>query len=150
MVAPPSPRSIVWTRVGTTFVPHQVADLMIGMVLLVAAAVAMVARLLMIGTVVTMVVTVATHLLMISRSTQTKTVVDFSQTFNVIRASGLGMLPLIVTCWLWHSFLTSISGSPYLMRTRLHVTVCVCYCYDWIWIVTVIAILRIIWRITEW
>jgi hypothetical protein len=111
------PRSIVWTRVGTTFVPHQVADLMIGMVLLVVAAVAMVTRLLVIGTVVTMVVTVAAHLLMILQSARTKTVVVFSRTFNVMHASGLGMLPLIVTCWLWCSFLTSMSGSPYLMRT---------------------------------
>jgi hypothetical protein len=72
------PRSIVWTRVGTTFAPHQVANLMIGMVLLVAAAVAMVAHLLVIGTVVTMVVTVAAHLLVISQSAQTKSIEDFS------------------------------------------------------------------------
>ena len=38
-----SPQVYLWTRVGTRFAPHQVADLMIRMVLLVAAAVAMVA-----------------------------------------------------------------------------------------------------------
>jgi hypothetical protein len=102
----------MWTRVGTIFVPHQVADLMIGMVLLVVAAVAMVARRLVIGTVVTMVVTVAAHLLVISQSDWTETVVDFSQTFNVMRATRLGMLPLIVTCWLWCSFLTACQAVP--------------------------------------
>ncbi len=58
-------------------------------------------RPLVIGTVEMVVVTVATHLLVITPSALISTIMDFSRTCNVMRASGLDMLPLTVICWLW-------------------------------------------------
>jgi hypothetical protein len=72
------PRSIVWTRVRITFVPHQVVCFTIGLAQLVAAAVTIVVRLLVIGTVEKVVVTVAAHLLVIAPSALTTAIVDFS------------------------------------------------------------------------